>query len=179
MPDFLLVAVDVETTGFRALTDRIVELGAVKFAPDGAVLGRFSSLINPLRPCSAQAYAAHGIADEELRSAPLAAPVLVDFAEFCGFDVTTRMVGHNLGFDRNFLHAGYGHAAGLRIPNAIFNPACTLALARRAFPGLDSYALPALAARFGWSTEGLHRAAADAERARLLWLECSKVLGVR
>ncbi len=46
------VAFDLETTGLFPQTDRIVEIGAVRFDASGCVLDRFASLIDPRRPMS-------------------------------------------------------------------------------------------------------------------------------
>ena len=66
------VALDLETTGLMAETDRIVEIGAVRFRADGEELGRFESLVNPERPMSPAAFAIHGLSDEILATAPCA-----------------------------------------------------------------------------------------------------------
>src|SRR5690606_8439678 len=47
-PNRLYVVLDVETTGGKAGTDRITEIGAVKLQA-GEVLDTFNSLINPER----------------------------------------------------------------------------------------------------------------------------------
>ena len=60
------VAFDLETTGLSAESDRIVEIGAVRFDAAGMVLGEFQRLVNPLRPSGPQARAVHGISDAEL-----------------------------------------------------------------------------------------------------------------
>ena len=46
------VAFDLETTGLFAETDRIVEVGAVRFDADGRESGRFERLVHPGRPMS-------------------------------------------------------------------------------------------------------------------------------
>ena len=46
------VALDLETTGLMAETDRIVEIGAVRFLADSREIGPFQRLVNPLRPMS-------------------------------------------------------------------------------------------------------------------------------
>lgn len=170
MSDPLLIAVDVETTGFHAVSDRIVEIGAVKFRADGTVLGSFESLANPGRPCHPRAFAAHGIPDATLADAPSQPRVLAEFADWLGRDRSTVLVGHNFRFDNGFLLAGFGRE-GVPIPPCFFNPADTLPLARAAWPGLASYQLGDLAALMGHGLDRPHRAPADAERTMRLWLD--------
>jgi len=45
------VAFDLETTGLVAETDRVVEIGAVRFDAEGQELGRFETLVNPAARC--------------------------------------------------------------------------------------------------------------------------------
>src|SRR5262245_39965544 len=42
----IYTAIDIETTGLNSATDKIVEIGLVKFTADGTVLDEFSTLIN-------------------------------------------------------------------------------------------------------------------------------------
>lgn len=61
--------VDVETTGFEArCRDRIVEIAIVRLAPDGTVLGEWSSLVNPERGPGATSV--HALRGEDLLGAP-------------------------------------------------------------------------------------------------------------
>ncbi len=170
-----LIAFDLETTGLRPLSDRICEVGAVKFRPDGTVIARFHSLVNPGRPCHPEAFAAHGIADAELAAAPDARAVLALFAEFLGDRATTRLLAHNARFDKGFLLAGFGFA-GIDVPRVLFNVIDTLPPARSRWPrSPGGHSLGALAAARGYPADGMHRAAADAERVRLLWLDLQGV----
>ena len=43
------VVFDIETTGFSALSDKIIEIGAVK-VENGKITGRFSEFVNPQIP---------------------------------------------------------------------------------------------------------------------------------
>src|SRR4051812_26101870 len=72
--DQILVAVDLETTGYEAETEEIIEIGAIRVAvsPDGAVtLGeRFLTFVNPGRALTTPIMRLTGIRDDELVNAP-------------------------------------------------------------------------------------------------------------
>lgn len=80
-----LVFFDLETTGTNILTDRIVEISAIKRMPDGTTVEKTRRL-NPCRPIPAQATAVHHITDEMVADEPTFAQVsksLYDFFEGC------------------------------------------------------------------------------------------------
>ncbi|MCA1949836.1 MAG: 3'-5' exonuclease [Treponema sp.] len=95
------IAFDTETTGLEPKTDRIVEIGAVKFDSLGPI-GRFSVLINPGIPMPAEASRVNGITDEMLSKQPPIEEVLPDFLSFIGSGV---LVAHNAPFDLSFINA--------------------------------------------------------------------------
>ena len=97
------VALDLETTGLMAETDRIVEIGAVRFLPDGREIGRFQRLVNPQRPMSPAAYAIHGLSDADLADAAPAREILPEFLSFLGDADSTALIAHNAAFDAGFL----------------------------------------------------------------------------
>ena len=78
------IALDLETTGLSARTDRIVEIGAIRFRENGDEVARYQSLVNPERPMPPSAYAIHGLSDEQLADARVAREVLPEFLEFLG-----------------------------------------------------------------------------------------------
>jgi DNA polymerase-3 subunit epsilon len=161
------VALDLETTGLSAETDRIVEIGAVRFRGTGEELGRFERLVNPQRPMPRAAFAIHGIGDQELADAPPAHEILPDFVAFLGDAGTTTLMAHNASFDAGFLGRELARA-GLPIPShTLFD---TLALARRRLPGLASHRLDNLAQILELDSAGAHRALADSLRVKEIWL---------
>jgi DNA polymerase-3 subunit epsilon len=161
------VALDLETTGLFAETDRIVEVGAVRFDRTGRELGRFERLVHPGRPMSPAAQAIHGISDAVLAGAPGAATVLPVFVAWLGAPGTAVLLAHNASFDAGFLGrelARLGHPLpGLRIVD-------TLAAARRRWPEAPDHRLETLARRLGLGGDGPHRALADSLRVKGLWL---------
>ena len=153
------VALDLETTGLDLETDEIIEIGAVRFDESG-VLETFQTLVNPGRPISPPVVTLTGITDEAVRAAPQVWAVAPKLEEFLG---DSPVVGQNvLGFDVLFLSR-----AGVRHSENVYD---THLLAEMLMPGLAEYGLAALCERFEipWSVR--HRAGADAEASRLLFL---------
>ncbi|WP_435009624.1 exonuclease domain-containing protein [Tundrisphaera lichenicola] len=161
------VAFDLETTGLSAESDRIVEVGAVKFDESGRELDVFESLVNPLRPSSPTARAIHGISDVELAAAETAETVLADFVRFLGDPSGTTLMAHNASFDAGFLGRELARLGRPMPGHAVID---TLAMSRKRWPELRTHKLDFLARRLGLDPHGPHRALADSRRVRGLWL---------
>jgi DNA polymerase III epsilon subunit family exonuclease len=149
-----VVVVDIETTGWSATSDSIVEIGCVTI-DGGATTDAWSSLVQPGRPMPADATRIHGITDAMLATAPAAAAVARPFRERLG-DATIAI--HNAPFDLPFL------VALLRRHGAdpLYNPVIdTLGLARGLF-GQGGNSLTELTERHGIAHRNPHRALGDA-----------------
>jgi DNA polymerase III epsilon subunit family exonuclease len=152
------VAVDVETTGLRPATNRIIEIGLVRYE-QGQAVDRFSTLINPERGVSAFISRLTGITNDMLVDAPCfadRAAEVVDFIE------SRPLLGHNIGFDVGFLNAEFGRVGSPALINSRID---TMGLAMRLIPGLRKPSLDNLARTLGLQREGKHRALGDAELA--------------
>jgi len=75
-----LVFFDLETTGLRVGTDRIIELALIRLAPNGDLIERVRRF-NPEMPIPAEATAVHGIRDEDVAGEPVFAQVARSLAE--------------------------------------------------------------------------------------------------
>jgi DNA polymerase-3 subunit epsilon len=159
------VAVDTETTGLD-WHDRLVEIGAVRFRGEG-VVAVWRSLVRPQRAIPPGATAIHGLRDDDVRDAPPAVEVLSAFERFCAGAV---LLAHNARFDRDVLAAEFVRAA-LPLPRNVMY--CTWRLARRAVPEAPRHGLIALAEHLALPATSPHRALADAELTRMLFLTCS------
>ena len=161
------IALDLETTGLSAVTDRIVEIAAVRFRETGETIDSFQSLVNPERPVSPGAYAVHGLSDQELAQAPPAREVLPEFLEFLGDPDRSALIAHNASFDAGFLGSELKRA-GLGIPaHSLYD---TLALSRALLPMLASHRLDSVAKHFELDPAGVHRAMADTLLVKQIWL---------
>jgi len=158
-------AIDLETTGLDPATDRIVEIGLVKFTADGTIIDEFATLVNS--PGSdAAAQAVHGIDDHDLVGAPSIKQVL---DEAMAFMAGTVLVAHNCDFEERFISAA-ARRASIVMPPMI--GLCTLESSRRQLEG-RAFSLTAMykTATGGWSDQR-HTALGDARAVRevLLWL---------
>ena len=170
-PTRQFVAFDLETTGLLADSDRVVEIGAVRFDAQGLELGRFEQLVNPGRPMPWGAQTVHGISDADLIDAPPAREVLPRFLAFLGDPVETTLLAHNAVFDASFLGRELGRLGRTPPAHAIVD---TLALARRRLPHLPNHRLDTLARGLDLDPDGPHRALADSLRVKGLWLALNR-----
>jgi len=153
------VALDLETTGLDPDADAIIEVGAVRFGPAG-VEDTFASVVNPRRVLPYRIQMLTGIAPEELAEAP---PLEAVAPRLQGFLADHPIVGQNVaGFDLRFLSA-----AGIRYSPTVFD---THELAVLLLPLLSGHSLAALARHFDIPMPNHHRALADAEASRELFL---------
>ena len=97
IPDF--VAIDVETTGLLFKSDRIIEIGAVKFVGRKEV-ETWSTFINPGVPVPPAITDLTGITDENLRGAPGFADIADALLTFIG---ELPICGHQIEFDATFM----------------------------------------------------------------------------
>lgn len=80
--DAAYVVFDIETTGFSAENDRIIEIGAVR-VEKGEITEKFSAFINPRTPIPFEIEKLTGISDEMVLEEPGIEEVLPRFLEFC------------------------------------------------------------------------------------------------
>lgn len=152
-PDY--VVFDLETTGLSPVTDRIIEVSAVK-VKGGVVKDTFSTLVNPGCPIPAAASRINGITDAMVAGAPGIQEVLGQFLAFIGGEV---LVGHNIhSFDMKFLNCAMDAFYKRELGNDYID---TLYMARQCVKELPRHRLVDLAAFFQVSTEGAHRALQD------------------
>ena len=149
------VVFDLETTGFHAGKNKIIEIGAVRIE-QGEIVARFSEFVNPQEPIPFHITELTSIRDEDVIEAPTIDVILPKFLEFCQGAV---MVAHNADFDMGFIHA---NCLALGYP-CEYTYVDTVALSRFLLPSLSKYKLDNVAKALGVSLEHHHRAVDDAE----------------
>lgn len=158
------VIIDIETTGLEPEPNEIIEIAALKIE-GGEIADVFSSLINIKQPLPAEIVNLTGITDEMLSEGKDKAEVLKQFLDFVK---DTPLIAHNAEFDIPFLNHHLNKTLGVTLTN---QPICTLKLARKTVPGLQSYRLQKLAEYFAIPAPVVHRAHGDVEITHKLWLE--------
>lgn len=157
LSDVTFVVVDLETTGGRASTDGITEIGAVRVR-GGQVLGEFQTLVNPGQSIPAFISVLTGITDSMVAGSPRIDQALPAFLEFAHDSV---LVAHNAPFDVTFLKAA---TAGLGLTWPGFPVIDTVHLARQLVSNDEApnRKLSSLARLFGATQTPDHRALHDA-----------------
>jgi len=149
------VVFDFETTGLKADTESIIEIGAVRYK-DGNEVESFSELVNPLKPIPAQASAVNKIYDNDVADAPTLSEVLPNFLKFISGAV---LVAHNASFDTRFLSAAIKQLKIGDLDNYVMD---TLTLSRNLHPQHGSHSLAAICERMNINNADAHRAVHDA-----------------
>ena len=150
--------VDVETTGLFPGSHRIAEIAVVHVEPDGTVINRWETLVNPERDLGPQHI--HGIRAADILHAPVFGDIAHDVMDLLAGRV---LVAHNVHFDYRFVSHELGRA-GLALPFEVHDCLCTMKLARQYLPGAGR-SLKDCCDSFGVSLENAHCAGDDAEAA--------------
>ena len=158
------VSLDLETTGLDAASDRIIEVGATRFDRSGAV-STFQSLVNPGRSIPPEIENLTGIGGADVESAPTVTAVGAELVSYIG---GRPIVGQNVSFDLRFLHN-----AGVPLEGLAFD---TLELASVLLPTASRLDLASLTELLGVHPEARHRALADAEATRDVFLRLLELL---
>ena len=152
--DSTFVVFDIETTGFSAVNDRIIEIGAVK-VENGVITEKFSEFVNPERPIPFEIEKLTSINDRMVEDAPNISVILPKFMDFCGGSV---LVAHNADFDTGFIRHNC-EVLGLPYDYTYVD---TLGIARSFLEGLKNYKLDTVVEAMGCTLANHHRAVDDA-----------------
>lgn len=151
--DCTYCVLDLETTGFSPLTEKITEIGIAKIQ-GGKLIDEFSCFVNPCKPIPARVTEITNITDDMVKDAEtidLVFPKVLDFIDGC------VLVAHNAEFDINFLR----HNAQELGHEFNFTYIDTLSLAKELFPNYKTYKLGRIAKNLGIKVEVAHRALDD------------------
>ncbi len=166
--DAAYVVFDIETTGFSPVTNRIIEIGAVK-VESGQITDRFSAFVNPQVPIPFEIEKLTGISDSMVIDADTIEVIFPRFLEFVG---DAALVAHNAGFDVGFIKE---NAKRQNIP-VDFTYVDTVGIARTLLTGQAKYTLDAVAKTLKISLENHHRAVDDAECTAEIFLKFIEML---
>ena len=152
------VAIDLETTGLSLDSDQIIEVGATRFDRSG-ISEQFSTFIDPGRGIPREIRDLTGISDADVTGAPRFGDVREALRAFIG---DRAVVGQNIAFDLAFLRAEQVLPPGPALD--------TWELASVLLPTATRLNLASLAAAVGVHMPVAHRALADAEATRDIFL---------
>lgn len=158
----MYISLDLETTGFDASKDKVIEFGAVKFDKTGTK-ETLSFLCDPGFPIPQIITHITKIQDSDLTGTQ---PFEERIEEVKAFIGDLPIIGHNIEFDLNFLRS-----FGIEIPNHSYD---TQKLVSILIPSLPSYSLEVLTQIFELNHVEKHRALDDSIAAMELFLKAQK-----
>lgn len=164
------VVFDLETTGLDPTRHEIIEIAAIKVNRDSDVHSYLQCLVKPLKRIPKRITRINGISQDMVNQdgEPLET-VIKDFAEFAE---NLPLVSFNADFDMGFLQRS-AEQHGIVIRNRV---SCALKMARRAWPGRESYRLCDLAKDGHLPLEGMHRALEDCRRTIFIYTLAARTL---
>lgn len=157
------IAIDIETTGLRQKTDRIIEVGAVRME-DGTETAEMSFLIDPRMDIPERITELTGISEEMVDGQPPIGERIEEIVRFCE---GLPLAGHHIITDFCFLKKA-AVQAGLEFEHEGID---TLKLVRRCFPQLEKRGLCAVCTALGYPQAGKYHRALDDARAEAWLLE--------
>jgi len=153
--------IDVETTGLKAATEKIIDI-AILLHDGRKVVDEFQSLINPERIIPANITRLTGITNDMVKEAPKFWEVARDIV------LMTRdktFVAHNVNFDYSFVREEFSELGYTFKRRKL----CTVQMSRKLLPGKKSYSLGNICQELGCDIEQRHRAYGDARATALLF----------
>ena len=160
--------VDLETTGGKPESGRIIEIGIV-LLDDFKVVDTFGALVDPGMPIQPFVQNLTGITDEMVNGKPQFSTLAEHVAELLKDRI---FVAHNVQYDIRFMRTELRRCCIKIDPPRL----CTVKLSRRFFPGFPSYSLHNLVTSLELPDFKHHRALDDAmAAAEILKLALSKV----
>lgn len=157
----MFAILDTETTGGKPIDDRITEI-AIFIHNGKRVVESYSTLINPCRKIDPFVSGMTGITNEMVADAPKFEEVAQKIWELTEGKI---FVAHNARFDYGMLRNEFRRLGKIFTRKQL----CTVKLARKIIPGMQSYSLGRLCEDIGIKLNNRHRAYGDAEATVLLF----------
>jgi len=165
------VVFDLETTGLEAKTDKIIEIGALKYK-NNKLVEEFSVLVNPEIKLPPVIRKITGLKDEDLKDKRTIESVLPEFLEFIE-DLT--LIAHNSEFDLGFIEENIKRLGLKMITNKNID---TIEIAKKYIPKAYNYKLETLK-KFFHLEYGSHRSVDDCKTTNYVYEYCkNKALAI-
>lgn len=165
------VVFDIETTGFSNVSEKIIEIGAVKIK-NGEIIDEFSTFVNPEKVIPFNITELTSISNEMVASAPVIEDIIGKFYDFCSGAV---LVAHNIDFDMSFIRRN-GDKFGYSFKNSLLD---TIDICKLLFPELKRYRLNVVAKHLAIPLDNHHRAVDDARATAIILIKCFEILKSR
>lgn len=159
-----IISIDLETTGLSPLCDEIIEVGGVKWHPEG--VERFASLINPGCPIPEQSRKIHGISDADVTEQPTFKKIGNILSDYLN---GAPLLAHNAKFDLGFLIHSWKRTENPMPECEIY---CSCQYARVALKTAENFKLSTLAHYLNIPLENHHRAYDDALASFHIFAKC-------
>lgn len=164
------IVIDVETTGLKPATNRIISISAIRFE-DWQPKEIFNTFINPQTDIPLEATRINHITNDMVVDAPTFSQIAESLSEFIG---NSNLVGHNIAFDLAFLYC-----SGLNLMDKGIKFYDTLRLSKYLLQGIEKssgylgyvkdYKLSTLCRYFNIKISSLHDAKNDSYATGLLF----------
>ena len=164
------VALDLETTGLEFKTDRIIEIGAVRFT-NGVPGEEYSTFVNPGVPVPDHITRLTSITNEQVAPAPAFRDIAARIIDFTG---DLPICGHQIDFDINFLNEEFKR---ISMPKVFVQQIDTALISRIVNLPVTRYTLGSVAKALGVPLENAHRALDDARASGNVALHLLPMLG--
>lgn len=160
-----VVVFDLETTGFYPEKgDRVISIGAIKMTgPQIMETETFYSLVHSPQPLSEEISVLTNISDEELRNAPMAPEVLIEFFKFVK---NHALVAHHAKHEQSFMQKMTWDLLKTRFENRIIDTSFLLRLSN---PLIRSMPLEDVCKECGIEVLNRHHALGDAKITAHIW----------
>ncbi len=149
------IVFDLETTGLSAASERITEIGAVRYK-GGEILDKFNTFVNPHISIPQKIVELTGITDEMVKDAPDENEAVRAFLEYSGENPV--FIAHNANFDIGFMKAAC-ERCGIEFDPVYID---TVPLARALHPSLKNHKLDTVGEYLEIPPFEHHRACDDA-----------------
>ena len=162
------ICFDLETTGFNAKSDKIIEIGAVR-VKNNVIQDEFCTFVDPKIPIPGRITEVTGITSKMVEGAPTEDIAIKNFIDFC--KDSPVLVAHNANFDVSFIKAATKRL-GITFS---FTYIDTVPMSRALIMSIKNHKLDTVAKFLKIPEFNHHRASDDARALAYIFIELLKI----